>query len=73
MFLTPNQILTIGIGWDVRGTRRGASFDVDLSAFLLTATVKVRSDGDFVFYNQPSVANGAVVHSGDNRTGAADG
>uniref|UniRef100_UPI000ACA8BB2 TerD family protein n=2 Tax=Streptomyces TaxID=1883 RepID=UPI000ACA8BB2 len=27
--------------------------DVDASALLLTSTGQVRSDGDFVFYNQP--------------------
>src|SRR4051812_23645447 len=38
--------------------------DVDASALLLTATGKVRSDADFVFYNQPSHASGAVRHTG---------
>ncbi|MFF3397517.1 TerD family protein [Streptomyces sp. NPDC002659] len=37
--------------------------DVDASALLL-ASGKVRSDADFVFYNQPSHASGAVRHEG---------
>ncbi|MEU3705458.1 TerD family protein [Streptomyces anulatus] len=37
--------------------------DVDASALLLVAG-KVRSDADFVFYNQPSHASGAVRHEG---------
>lgn len=37
--------------------------DVDASALLLAAG-KVRSDSDFVFYNQPSHASGAVRHEG---------
>lgn len=37
--------------------------DVDASALLLKAG-KVRSDADFVFYNQPSHASGAVRHDG---------
>jgi tellurium resistance protein TerD len=64
--------LQIGLGWDVRATD-GAAFDLDGVVFLLSATGKVRSDGDFVFYNNVRGADGAVVHSGDNLTGAGDG
>ncbi|MFF2941682.1 VWA domain-containing protein [Streptomyces niveus] len=38
--------------------------DVDASALLLTSTGQVRSDGDFVFYNQPRHASDAVRHLG---------
>lgn len=38
--------------------------DADASALLLTAAGRVRSDADFVFYNQPTGANGAVAHRG---------
>ena len=38
--------------------------DVDVSALLLDASGKVRSDQDFVFYNQPRHASGAVRHAG---------
>ncbi|MFD4769446.1 VWA domain-containing protein [Streptomyces niveus] len=38
--------------------------DVDASALLLTSTGQVRSDGDFVFYNQPRHAADAVRHLG---------
>ena len=62
----------IGLGWDARATD-GKDFDLDASAFLLNASGKVRSDADFCFYNALSVAGGAVVHQGDNRTGAGDG
>lgn len=44
--------------------------DVDASALLLTADGRVRGDGDFVFYNQPRHASGAVRHLGKQR---ADG
>ena len=64
--------MLIGLGWDVRATD-GADFDLDGSAFLLNANGKVRSDADFIFYNQPKSDNGAVVHHGDNRTGAGSG
>ncbi|MEU5434231.1 TerD family protein [Streptomyces sp. NPDC020719] len=39
--------------------------DADASALLIAAaTGKVRSDADFVFYNQPAHASGAVRHEG---------
>ncbi|MFF9569073.1 VWA domain-containing protein [Streptomyces sp. NPDC014685] len=38
--------------------------DVDASALLLTRGGRVRSDDDFVFYNQPQHASGAVTHLG---------
>lgn len=64
--------LLIGLGWDVRATS-GQDFDLDASAFLLSGTGKVRGDHDFIFYNQLRSADGAVEHTGDNRTGAGDG
>ncbi|WMX46051.1 VWA domain-containing protein [Streptomyces roseicoloratus] len=49
--------------------------DVDASALLLTSAGRVRDDGDFVFYNQPRHASGAVVHEGKQDSGGvvADG
>ena len=64
--------ILIGLGWDERATD-GASFDLDASAFLLTASGRVRGDHDFIFYNQLKSDNGAVEHTGDNRSGAGDG
>jgi tellurium resistance protein TerD len=62
----------VGLGWDARSTD-GTDFDLDAAAFLIGADGKVRSDADFIFYNQPSDAAGSVVHKGDNKTGAGDG
>ncbi|MDK1670694.1 TerD family protein [Moraxella osloensis] len=64
--------LLIGLGWDERATS-GAEFDLDASVFLVTASGKVRGDHDFIFYNQLKSADGAVEHTGDNRSGAGDG
>lgn len=64
--------LLVGLGWDERVTS-GDSFDLDASVFLLNANEKVRSDKDFIFYNQLSSVEGAVQHMGDNRSGAGDG
>ncbi|PCR97548.1 TerD family protein [Pseudomonas sp. FW215-R2] len=64
--------ILVGLGWDPRATD-GAEFDLDASAFLVGASGKVRSDADFIFYNQLKSADGSVEHTGDNRTGAGDG
>ena len=64
--------MIIGLGWDVRATD-GTAFDLDGSAFLLNASGKVRSDADFIFYNQSKSADGSVEHTGDNRTGEGEG
>ncbi len=41
--------------------------DIDVSALLLADGGRVRNDGDFVFYNQPLHASGAVRHVGKHR------
>lgn len=64
--------ILVGLGWDERQTD-GAEFDLDASVFLLTAEGKIRSDADFIFYNQMNSACGSVSHTGDNRTGEGDG
>lgn len=63
----------IGLGWDVNRYDGGQDFDLDACVFLLGANGKVLQDEDFVFYNNLSARNGAVVHTGDNRTGDAEG
>ena len=64
--------MVVGLGWDTRATD-GAGFDLDGAVFLVNAEGKVRSDADFVFYNNLKSVDGSVVHSGDNTTGAGDG
>ena len=64
--------MTIGLGWDTRATD-GSAFDLDGAVFLVNAAGKVRSDADFVFYNNLKSVDGSVVHSGDHTTGAGDG
>ncbi|MBT9554986.1 MAG: TerD family protein [Myxococcales bacterium] len=62
----------VGLGWDARATD-GQDFDLDASAFLQGASGKVRSDADFIFYNQAKSSDGSIEHTGDNKTGAGDG
>ncbi|WP_406498831.1 TerD domain-containing protein [Streptomyces sp. NBC_01604] len=60
----PSTALRVELGW-----RSGAGVpDVDASALLLVGG-KVRSDADFVFYNQPVHASGAVRHEGKRDEG----
>lgn len=62
----------VGLGWDARVTD-GTAFDLDASVFLLGEAGTVRTDADFIFYNNKSGAGGAVEHQGDNTTGVGDG
>jgi tellurium resistance protein TerD len=62
----------VGLGWDARSTD-GAAFDLDASVFLVGDDGKVLSDAHFVFYNQKTSPDGAVIHAGDNTTGAGEG
>ncbi|WP_026574266.1 TerD family protein [Bacillus sp. UNC438CL73TsuS30] len=65
--------VVVGLGWDTNKYDGGNDFDLDSSVFLLGENGKVTTESDFIFYNNPKGANGAVVHTGDNRTGAGDG
>lgn len=62
----------IGVGWDMNAFDTDP-LDLDLSCFLLNKNMKTRVDGDFIFYNNMEGCEGAVLHNGDNRTGAGDG
>lgn len=64
--------IVLGLGWDPRKTD-GKEFDLDAMVFLTADTGKVRSDADFVFFNNKQSSDGSVVHAGDNRSGAGDG
>ena len=65
--------LTQGANAPVSGARTNVSFgwrapagmEADASAYLLTASGKVRGDHDMVFYNQPEGGDGAIRFSPD--------
>lgn len=65
--------VNVGLGWDTNKYDGGQEFDLDASIFLLEGNGKVAGPEGFVFYNNTTGANGAVVHSGDNLTGDGDG
>ncbi|MFF1636076.1 TerD family protein [Streptomyces sp. NPDC058246] len=60
----PTTALRVELGWS---SGPGVP-DADASALLLVSG-KVRSDGDFVFYNQPAHSSGAVRHEGKRDAG----
>lgn len=74
--------IQVGLGWKENVTDTGAAFDLDVTAFGLTLEsgepklAGRRDHPDYmVFYGTPNLKSidGAIVHSGDNRTGNTDG
>lgn len=64
--------IRIGLGWE----KLADPMDLDASAFvckLVDGTPKLLSENHFIFYNNLSTPNGAVKHSGDNRSGDGAG
>ncbi|MFN0049038.1 MAG: TerD family protein [Cytophagales bacterium] len=64
---TLNKIL-IGLGWEMTSQ----TIDLDASAFVVGANGKLLSDEYFVFYNNLKSPDGAIQHTGDNRTGSEE-
>ena len=64
---------TVGLGWDSNPAASGEDFDLDASVFLVGANGKIPSDNHFVYYNNLKSPDEAVIHLGDNTTGAGDG
>ena len=64
--------LTIGLGWDL--SIAGEAYDLDASVMLTDENDKIIfDDASLIFFNNPTSADGAIVHTGDNRTGDAEG
>lgn len=53
----------IALNWEPANT----PLTIDANAFALTASAKVRDDGDFIFYNQPTLIGGGIQRAGDGR------
>ncbi len=65
--------VVVGLGWDTNRYDGGFDFDLDAAAFMLKEDGKVRSDSDFIFYNNLKDDQESVIHLGDNLTGAGEG
>ena len=62
--------LKIGLSWDVK---EGVTADLDASLLILDQNGKMLTEDSIVFYNKLEVYGGAIKHSGDERSGAAEG
>ena len=60
----------IGLSWDVK---EGVTADLDASVVILGENEKMLSEDSIVFYNKLEAYTGAIKHSGDERSGAAEG
>jgi tellurium resistance protein TerZ len=66
----------MGLGWDavkkrgLFGGSKSQSIDLDASCLIFDSAGRL---ADQVWFNQLRSKDGAVVHTGDNRTGAGDG
>jgi len=66
-----------GLGWDANTFDTGGDFDLDVSLFALAPDAggnpKLLDDKYFVFYNNKTTPDGAVLHLGDARKGEQSG
>lgn len=63
--------IIIGLGWDTNKYDGGYDFDLDASAFVCGANDRCRTEKDIIFYNNLDSVDGAVHHTGDDRTGGS--
>lgn len=61
--------IIVGLGWDTNKYSGGYDFDLAASCFELGANDKVTKDTDFIFYKNLDSTDGAIHHTGDDRTG----
>lgn len=66
------QHIHIGLGWDMDESL-GIDIDCDASVFMIDENNKIPTDRFFVFFNNLTSEDNAVVHQGDNRTGEGEG
>lgn len=74
--------LMCGLGWDVAKKSGGGffsafggghDFDLDASVLCLDANHKLTNIKDLVYFGNLKHHSGAIIHQGDNLTGAGDG
>jgi tellurium resistance protein TerD len=73
-----------GLGWDVIkksgggffsnfGNKAGQEYDLDASVICLDEAGKLTDNNNIIYFANLSHPSGAIVHQGDNLTGAGDG
>jgi len=65
--------IKVALGWKPKQFDTDQEFDLDASVLCLNKDGKANSNQDLVFYNNLKHPSGAIVHSGDDRTGGGQG
>lgn len=76
--------ITCGLGWDVIrpggggffsnfGNKAGQDYDLDASVICLDPAGKFSDNSNVVYFGNLAHPSGAIIHQGDNTTGAGDG
>lgn len=76
--------IVCGLGWDVLkpagggffsnfGNKAGEEYDLDTAVICLSDTGKLTDNQNIIYFGNLSHPSGAIVHQGDNLTGAGDG
>ena len=76
--------ITCGLGWDVIkpggggffsnfGNKAGQDYDLDASVICLDDAGKFSDSKNIIYFGNLAHPSGAIVHQGDNMTGAGDG
>jgi tellurium resistance protein TerD len=69
----------LGLGWDVNSSKGGLfgmfsqNFDLDSSVLCLNSQDKIGRNDNVIYFGQLRHYSGAIVHQGDNLTGAGAG
>ncbi|MBL8193569.1 MAG: TerD family protein [Blastocatellia bacterium] len=62
--VSPLSKLSIHLGWEISNSFK--TIELNSCCLLATSTGKVRSETDFIYYNNPSSSCGAVKHLGED-------
>lgn len=65
--------IKLALGWQPKKFDTEQDFDLDASVLCLNKDGKANDGQDLVFYNNKKHPSGAIVHSGDDRTGGGKG
>lgn len=65
--------IKVALGWQPKKFDTEQDFDLDASVLCLNKDGKANDSKDLVYYNNLKHPSGAIVHSGDDRTGGGQG
>lgn len=65
--------IKVALGWQPKKFDTEQDFDLDASILCLNKNGKANDSKDLVYYNNLKHPSGAIVHSGDDRTGGGQG